>query len=408
MRVYHFSECPYPDVWKYVDDGPIRVTLPSKYFDPMVGADLLNERLDEWVLADELGLDIMINEHRSSSTCLTASCIPPLAMMARETKKARLLILGATVGIRRDPVQLAEELAYIDVVSRGRLDMGLVKGYSAEIAPSNMNPASVTRRYWEAHDLIVKAMSMHDGPFNWEGEFFNYRQVNIWPRAYQQPHPPVWVTCFSPGSASEVADRGHVVSGSGGSRSTRAIFDAYRKRSIERGRPNPPLDRFSYMGLIGVGNSPQEGLERLEKIRGWVWSSAVTPEQFANPPGFNPISVNVQMMKTYPNGDSPMTKAVGQSGKVFNPAVDPVENLIDSGMGFAGTPDMVFEQLKAFYNYVGGFGSLLAMMHGGTLSHGEATDSMKLFAKDVLPRLRELPSPQSQDRAMRAAETAML
>ena len=94
MRAYHFSECPYPDVWDRADREPIRVTLPNKHFDPDVGADLINARLDEWMLADDLGLDIMINEHRSTSTCVTPSCVPPLAMLARQTKKARLLVLG--------------------------------------------------------------------------------------------------------------------------------------------------------------------------------------------------------------------------------------------------------------------------------------------------------------------------
>ena len=52
-------------------------------------------------------------------------------------------------------------------------------------------------RFWEAHDFIIKAMTSHDEPFNWEGEHFHYRQVNIWPRPWQQPHPPVWSTTGS-------------------------------------------------------------------------------------------------------------------------------------------------------------------------------------------------------------------
>ena len=42
--------------------------------------------------------------------------------------------------------------------------------------------------------LILKAMTSHDEPFNWEGEHFHYRHVNIWPRPVQAPHPPVWTT----------------------------------------------------------------------------------------------------------------------------------------------------------------------------------------------------------------------
>ena len=55
----------------------------------------------------------------------------------------------------------------LDVISRGRIEMGFVKGVPFEISPANTNPAELTERFWEAHDLILKAMTSHDGPFNW-------------------------------------------------------------------------------------------------------------------------------------------------------------------------------------------------------------------------------------------------
>ena len=118
-------------------------------------------------------------------------------MLARATKKARLLVLGYPIGHRPDPLRVAEELSTIDVISRGRLDMGFIKGIPYEIAASNRNPTELMDRFWEAHDFIIKAMTTHDGTFNWEGEFFHYRQVNIWPRVWQEPHPPVWSTTGS-------------------------------------------------------------------------------------------------------------------------------------------------------------------------------------------------------------------
>jgi alkanesulfonate monooxygenase SsuD/methylene tetrahydromethanopterin reductase-like flavin-dependent oxidoreductase (luciferase family) len=392
MDVYYFTECPYPDAWNYIEQGPIRVSTPNRLFDPVKGADLLNQRLDEYVLADELGMNIMLNEHRSTTTCLTASIIPPLAMMARQTSKARILSLGATIGMRQDPVGLAEELAYIDVVSRGRLDMGLVKGYPAEIAPSNMNPSGVNARFWEAHDLILKAMTSHDGPFNWEGEHYHYRQVNIWPRPYQQPHPPVWVTSFSMGSTIEIADHNYVVSAAADAKLCKDLFGAYRHRRAQHGDNHPGLDRFSYLGLLAVGETEEIGLQRLSKVRGWVWSSGVTPPQFANPPGFNPATVSAPMLRRDPTA-SWATRAVGRSGRTINPSTCPAQDLVDLGMGFGGTPDQVYDQLVDFYHHVGGFGHLLAMMQGGDLSHAETVDSMRLFAKEVMPRLRDLPPP---------------
>ena len=199
MRVWYFSEMAYHPAWEEgLKRGSLRVVLPNSNFDPKVGHGLLNRYLDEFALCDEVGLDIMVNEHHSTSTCLTISVPMALAIIARETKRSRLLSLGTPIANRPDPVRVAEEMAWLDVLSGGRLEMGLVKGAPYEIAPANSNPANLMRRYWEAHDLILKAMSTTDGPFNWEGEFFHYRNVNIWPRPYQQPTPPVWMTGLSP------------------------------------------------------------------------------------------------------------------------------------------------------------------------------------------------------------------
>ncbi len=210
MRVYHFSEHPYPNAW---DDphGYLRVNLPNRALDPKIAADLFHRYHDEYLLADELGLDLMLNEHHQTATCMNATSIVSLSIMARQSKRGRILILGYPIGHRPDPMRAAEELATIDVISHGRLDMGFVKGVPYEFAPSNANPVGVMDRFWESHDFIIKAMTTHDGPFNWEGEHFHYRQVNLWPRPWQQPHPPVWSTTASKSNARVLGERGYVI-----------------------------------------------------------------------------------------------------------------------------------------------------------------------------------------------------
>ena len=67
-----------------------------------------------------------------------------------------------------------------------------------------------------------------------------------------------------------------------------------------------------------------------------------------------------------------------------------VDEAIDAGLSFAGTPDDVFDQLRAFYDHVGGFGHLLMMAQGGLLNHEETVANLKLFSKEILPRVGEL------------------
>ena len=239
MRVWYFSEMAYHPAWEEgLKRGSLRVVLPNANYDPEIGHRLLNRYLDEFRLCDEVGLDIMVNEHHSTSTCLTISVPMALAVIARETKRARLLSLGTPIANRPDPVRVAEEMAWLDVLSGGRLEMGLVKGAPYEIAPANSNPANLMRRYWEAHDLILKAMSTTDGPFSWEGEFFHYRNVNIWPRPYQQPTPPVWMTGLSPETGRMAAERGHVVGTLLSLSAAGPMFDAIA--SARRSSAGPP------------------------------------------------------------------------------------------------------------------------------------------------------------------------
>jgi alkanesulfonate monooxygenase SsuD/methylene tetrahydromethanopterin reductase-like flavin-dependent oxidoreductase (luciferase family) len=157
MRVYQFTEQPYFPAW-FSHDGSLRVNLPNARQDPKIAADLLHRYYDEWLLADELGLDIMVNEHHATATCMSCTAIVALSVLARQTSRARLLVLGYPIGHRPDPLRCAEELATIDVLSRGRLDMGFVKGVPYEFPVSNQNAVGVMERFWEAHDFIIKAM----------------------------------------------------------------------------------------------------------------------------------------------------------------------------------------------------------------------------------------------------------
>jgi alkanesulfonate monooxygenase SsuD/methylene tetrahydromethanopterin reductase-like flavin-dependent oxidoreductase (luciferase family) len=399
MRVWYFSEMAYHPAWEEgLKRGSLRVVLPNNNFDPRVGHGLLNRYLDEFALCDEVGLDIMVNEHHSTSTCLTVSVPMALAIIARETKRSRLLSLGTPIANRPDPVRVAEEMAWLDVLSGGRLEMGLVKGAPYEIAPANSNPANLMRRYWEAHDLILKAMSTTDGPFNWEGEFFHYRNVNIWPRPYQQPTPPVWMTGLSVETGRMAAERGHVVGTLLSLSAAGPMFEAYRKRARELGWTAGP-DRFAYAAVVGVGATRDEGLRRANLAADYVRTSPVVAEAFTNPPGYNSLAANISMLKA---GGRRGGFVRDRHGNPVEQTTASIEQLIESGTCFGGTPDDVYDQIKALSDSVGGFGNLLMFGQGGFLDHKDTVENITLFAKEVMPRLRELdPAPQ---KAAAAAE----
>src|SRR5258706_7827625 len=262
MRVFQFTEQPYPDVWND-HNGSLRVNLPNRRLDPKIAAELFHRYYDEWQLSDELGLDIMLNEHHSTATCMSAACVIGLAWLSRITKRARLLVLGYPIANRPDPLRAAEELATIDVISRGRLEMGFVRGVPKKVPIANLNPCFQWARFWEAHDFIMKALTSHDEPFNWESENYHYRQVNIWPRPYQQPHPPVWSTTGSTYSAKKLGQYGYVMATLGTGYATRRLYDAYRQGYAEKHNgAAAPADRFAYLGLVAVGRDRGEARRR--------------------------------------------------------------------------------------------------------------------------------------------------
>jgi alkanesulfonate monooxygenase SsuD/methylene tetrahydromethanopterin reductase-like flavin-dependent oxidoreductase (luciferase family) len=401
MRVWYFSEMAYHPAWEEgLKRGSLRVVLPNQNYDPRIGHQLLNRYLDEFALCDEVGLDIMVNEHHSTATCLTISVPMALAIIARETKRSRLLSLGTPIANRPDPVRVAEEMAWLDVLSGGRLEMGLVKGAAYKIAPANSNPANLMRRYWEAHDLILKAMSTTDGPFNWEGEFFHYRNVNVWPRPLQQPTPPVWMTGVSPDTGRMAAERGHVVGTLLSGAVAGPLFAAYRQRAQELGWVAGP-DRFAYAAVVGVGETREEGRRRANLAADYVRTSPVVLEPFTNPPGYNSLSANVAMLKA---GGKRTGFVRDRHGNPVEHTTATLEQLMEGATVFAGTPDDVYDQIKELNDRVGGFGNLLFFGQGGFLDRADTVANITLMGKEVLPRLRELNPEPAKPAAVAAAQ----
>jgi alkanesulfonate monooxygenase SsuD/methylene tetrahydromethanopterin reductase-like flavin-dependent oxidoreductase (luciferase family) len=390
MRVYQFSEQPYYPTWND-HSGSLRVILPNRKCDPRVASDLFHRYYDEYQACDDIGLDIMLNEHHQSATCMSSAVVIGLAVLARATKKARLLVLGYPIGHRPDPLRVAEELATIDVLSRGRLDMGFIKGIPYEIAASNRNPVELMERFWEAHDFILKAMTTHDGTFNWEGEYFHYRQVNIWPRPLQEPHPPVWSTTGSTTQARVLGERGYVMATLGTGYGTRRIYDAYRKSYVTKFGKAPGADRFAYLGLVAVAKDREEARRRGHLIAGYLRTSSIVHLPFRNPPGYLPAEDNARMMR----GETP-PRSFTKDGRSINMHGGSTDELIDAGILFCGTPEEVYAQIVDFCEHCGGMGNLLMMGHGGELSHAQTIDNLTLFAGDVLPRLRAYRQPDAE------------
>ncbi len=128
MHVMYFTEQPmsaYPaDIG--LETGHTALMFSNKHFDPVAGSRLYNEYLEHYIYAEEMGVEgFMLNEHHNAPFCMQAKCNIFASILAAATKKAKIVLLGNPLPLAENPVRLAEELAMIDMISKGRLVLGL-------------------------------------------------------------------------------------------------------------------------------------------------------------------------------------------------------------------------------------------------------------------------------------------
>ncbi len=409
MDAWYQCENPYPFVPQEVLDraDSVRASLPNKYCDPRVAADLFEEVLDEFMLCDDHGLNVVAIEHHAGINSLFGANPLILGILARQTRNVRILSMGTLISLRHDPVRVAEEYATADVISRGRLEIGFVKSGGTEMASNNANPINNVERYWEAIDLIRKALTHQAGPFSWEGKHYTHRHVNIWPRPWQQPHPRLWAATGDPETASEVGRRGMInVLVLRGAEGTKRAWAAYRSARAEAGLPEVTTDHFAYAAFVYVGDTHEEGVRIGSKLLWFLNTSLKSAPQYARfLPGSVPPQFAPQVYRTAP---APSADVAGPAGdKPARPAnpEKPIasasqnaatligmtaEQAMERGILCVGNPDTVYRQIMDFYDKVGGFGHLVLVGRTGFMTHTEAEKGIKLFSKEVMPRLREI------------------
>jgi alkanesulfonate monooxygenase SsuD/methylene tetrahydromethanopterin reductase-like flavin-dependent oxidoreductase (luciferase family) len=396
FRTYYFTEMPYPYPPAFEFAAITRTTMPTRWLDPDAANQVYHKYFDIIQAVDEMGLDIMFNEHHSMMANLNAAMPLSIAIAARETKNCRILALGNPVANRPDPVRIATEMAMIDVVSHGRLDCGFVRGAVQEVCATNSRPTDMTARVYEAIDLIRKAWTSHDGPFNFEGEFFHHREVNIVPRPYQQPHPPIWITTTSPGSAAAIAERNFTAATMfNGTKACAEVFNLYRDTYTKKFGAPPHPDKLAYCGYAYVGETDEEALREALKIQDFLMQSFRSPKGQYDLPGYADAKVRAANLK--------MTADTGRLAFTPEDIINKTpHNLVDLGIAFYGTPESVFEQLKAFFYGVGGFGNFIGMFQASTMSYALTTKSARMFAEHVLPRFRaEVYEPWLRDHGLK-------
>src|SRR2546430_5450595 len=159
MRVFSFHLMPYPALPDDYD-GPAWVTCPNSLFDPSVGTQIYNRYLDELILAEELGFDgVCVNEHHQNAYGLMPSPNLMASILARQTSRVRIAVVGNALPLYDPPTRVAEAFAMIDCISGGRLIAGMGVGGGPAYYSVSINPADARDRFPDGPDLHVQGWS---------------------------------------------------------------------------------------------------------------------------------------------------------------------------------------------------------------------------------------------------------
>jgi alkanesulfonate monooxygenase SsuD/methylene tetrahydromethanopterin reductase-like flavin-dependent oxidoreductase (luciferase family) len=381
MHLMYFTEQPmsaYP-AEEGLEFGATALMFSNKYFDPVEGSRLYNERLAEYLYAEEVGVDgIMLNEHHNAPFCMQAKCNIFAAILAGMTERVKIVLLGNPLPLAENPVRLAEELAMIDMISKGRLVSGFVRGGGQEQLATGVNPAYNRERFEEAHNLIVKAWTQ-PGPFRWEGTHYQHRVVNPWAVPLQKPHPRIWI----PGVLSRetivwaAEQRYPYIALNTSIEATKRIWETYDEAAARAGYTPGPENR-GYLQRVHVAESEEKALDNARQFM-WmqgeftglahpVWSS---PSGYFSPEhrrGFVEFAV----------------------GRAVNPRGRPsFEQQIENMQIIAGTPRTVIPKLRRILEETRP-GIMALWGSDGKVSHQDSLTCIRLLGQEVMPAMREI------------------
>ena len=383
MDFYFFHLMPWPHLPRDYT-GPAWVKCPNAYYDASRGHQLYNRYLDELVYAEELGFDgVCVNEHHANAYGNMPSPNLIASILARLTQRCKIAVVGNALPLYNPPVRVAEEFAMIDVISGGRLIAGMVVGGGPEYYSNGLNPAQARERFYEAHDLIVQAWTQ-PGPFTFNGKYYKLRYVNPWPTPLQKPHPPIWI----PGAGSLetmefVAKRRYAYMGIPyfHKRVFKRNFDFFREACEKEGYTADPR-QMGWLVPVYVAETDAQARQEYES-HFWYFTKKLLPGIDISPPGYTTARSAL--------------KLIGARND-FMLYAETWKQVEDGAYAIVGSPATVRQRMEEMIRMLG-IGNILALLQLGTLPADLTYKSMELFAREVLPVLRQrFPQPPAPAR----------
>jgi alkanesulfonate monooxygenase SsuD/methylene tetrahydromethanopterin reductase-like flavin-dependent oxidoreductase (luciferase family) len=336
--------------------------------------EVVHRELEQMEWTEDLGFDrIWLTEHHFIDYGLAVDPATLAGIAASRTRTVRIGLAAAILPFHH-PLRLAEQLALVDVVSRGRLDVGIGRGNRpAEFRGYNVPQQENRERAEEALAIVLRAWT--EDRFSHQGRFFTITDARVMPKPAQRPHPPLFQVCGSKETIEATAARGwpmlnSVLRGNAEQQmvTNRDLYvGALRKNGRTEAEVAALLQQWGVSRQIYVAPTDAQAQAEAKDAEMWYQES------------FRRFVVPERIEDAHPSLQ-PHFRALAERLATVN-----WDDLVRETVAF-GSPETVARKLEAMRAL--GVGHVLCWMNFGGLPQDRIRRSMELFAREVMPHLR--------------------
>jgi len=398
MKVFVFDLLPYGAHFdEFKADRFIPYPLPGKHHDAEVAARTYEEHLQVWEEMDRLGFDgVGLNEHHTTPHGLMNSPNMMAAVGAQRTKNLKFLILGELLPLH-NPLRIAEEIAMADCLSHGRIWPGFARGVPREYKVYDVPMSESRARFEEAFEILMKAWT--EDTFSYDGKFWKFKDMAIWPRPYQQPHPPIWVPFSGSKETIEWAARNnaHAVIPDNKRGFLQDIIGYYAKRLTAHGHTITP-DHICLFTETYVAENKAQAIEEYSPY--YLYFNQTLWHHGSLQQGAAPIAATASASSSFDYARPENREAaVLDRAKIRNTTQADIDRQVASGELAWGSPKEVTEFLIDAAEQTGS-GTILINMNLGAMPNDMFMEQVRRFGREVLPKLhaheiKRVPLPET-------------
>ncbi|MEX0683085.1 MAG: LLM class flavin-dependent oxidoreductase [Dehalococcoidia bacterium] len=333
-------------------------------------ADVFKAELDQIEKAEELGFDgVWLAEHHFQWYGIGTDLMQLGAWAAARTERVRIGTAIVTLPFH-NPVRLAEQAATLDIISGGRLDFGVGRGYqAAEFAGFNVSMDESRGRFNECVEILVRAWT--EDSFSYDGQYTQVHDVSVLPKPLQKPHPPIYVASWmTPETVRYAAEHGYPIMSPAG-------------LAADQIKTNHQL----YREALEIGGRSASGIDLPALVHVYVDESEDRAKE-----------VGVEYSRRYGASlttlGSPAAKGAElPTGYETYQGFEQGRHLRETRQELMlfGSPDTVARRVEWLREELG-VNYALCWMNMGGLEHERVLRSMQLFAREVMPRFRPVES----------------